>query len=641
RMTDIIVALTGDDTTGNGTVGTPYRTVKKALQVATTADEVRVRDIPNGGTTKYSEETLDSSCAGTITNPKIVRPYAGEQPTFVGRFTFGNSTSRANYIHFIGDRDIRFDATADTIIFENANNNQHALEMYSVGNIIEGCIVDKLDSYLGSCVAMGWNGGTGQYRCVDSKVWYCLIRNVGRDPSYTSTSAGHDHGFYLNYNLNCEVSYNVIREIAGGWGIHLYTESASARDVDGTSVHHNTTHNTRDGGIILSGAGTSTTKNTTVDDNLIVNAGQVGQVAPANYSFMVYWGGGAPVGTGNTGARNHSHNPKSGHVQPSMTGWTLATPATGDPLFVNTATGDFRLQDASPAIGKGALGTTGEPAPPATYPAAISGDFEGATWVRSTTFGKGSTTEIDKHAAEHRRIARDFLAIEGELGASPKGGLANVASRLAALEAQIVAASGTTVGFGPRPSDHGLKAWSYPPGDLGSSTSMAFTSQREDLCRAKIPASPGALSTIWWHHRVAAATTAGAIRFTLRDKNGVLIAKTADLVAGAAVPTVIGLQSATLVAEAGHTLDELVGGPDEFCLLGVWVSTVGNFVVGRKAFSESGSTTNANQTIGTRVPNFALRGSADTGGPPASVSVGVSGSSGIGLQNQQMWLAVS
>ncbi|MES2867632.1 MAG: hypothetical protein V4703_12890 [Actinomycetota bacterium] len=353
-MADWIVALTGNDTTGTGTLGNPFLTVTKALSVGAPGDRAVVRDIPNGPVIKFGGFNLGTAHSGTALTPKLIVPYPGEQPVFAGSCKFGDSTtSKSNYVEVVGSDDIRFNSAADTIVFEQSTNGQHTVEMYATGCKVRGCIIDKLGSYLGSCVAMGYQGAGGQYRAVSCEATHNLIRNVGLDPSLTSSQSGHDHAAYLNYNLDCRIEFNVIVDIAGGWGIHLYTESTSARDITGTVVSHNTIVNTRDGGIILACDGTSKTEDTVVTFNLCVDCGD-GSLSHDSYSFMTFMGG--VVGTGNVGSNNHSFNPGDGHVQSPLTGWTLAAPSTGDPLFIDAAGGDYHLNPASSALGIGALG---------------------------------------------------------------------------------------------------------------------------------------------------------------------------------------------------------------------------------------------------------------------------------------------
>lgn len=69
----LFVALNGNDTTGDGSIGKPLRTLKKACSSAKPGDAVEVR----GGTYNTSGETC--SAKGTADHPIHVRPYAGEK----------------------------------------------------------------------------------------------------------------------------------------------------------------------------------------------------------------------------------------------------------------------------------------------------------------------------------------------------------------------------------------------------------------------------------------------------------------------------------------------------------------------------------------------------------------------------------
>ncbi len=188
-----------------------------------------------------------------------------------------------------------------------------------------------------------------------------------------------------------------------------------------------------------------------------------------------------------------------------------------------------------------------------------------------------------------------------------------------------------------QPRHHNLVGWAYPPGELGTSSNTTLTANREIMSKVWLPESPGAISKIWWHQRQAAATTAVNVRGTLRDKNGVLVAKTAELVGAGGIPAAVGTANATLVAEAGHTLSELVGGPGEFILLGFFAGTVGNLLIGKRGFSDASNIVNVGLIVGTDVPAHFIQSAADAGGPTATINP----LTGVGLENQAVWLGLS
>jgi len=74
----IYIAPTGNDTTGNGSISNPYRTLAKASSVAVAGDTVYAR----GGTYLATKDSI--SCNGTAGNPITFTEYPGEQAIFDG-----------------------------------------------------------------------------------------------------------------------------------------------------------------------------------------------------------------------------------------------------------------------------------------------------------------------------------------------------------------------------------------------------------------------------------------------------------------------------------------------------------------------------------------------------------------------------
>ncbi len=188
-----------------------------------------------------------------------------------------------------------------------------------------------------------------------------------------------------------------------------------------------------------------------------------------------------------------------------------------------------------------------------------------------------------------------------------------------------------------QPRHHNLLGWSFPPGELGSSTDYALTALRETLVKVFLPEDPGAISRIRWMHTTTGATTAANVYGTVRNSSGVLVAKTAELVVAGSIPATAQPLSLALVAEPGHSLSELTGGPDAFCMLGVYAGTVGNLVLARRAYSGNSAMQNVGLTAGTDVLLHCLRSSTDAGGPPATINLLTE----VGPDNQGAWIGLS
>ncbi len=76
--TSIYVSTSGNDTTGNGTIGNPYKTIQKGVDMASAGDTVYVR----GGT--YTGAVLVNGKNGTAVNPITIRNYPSETPIISG-----------------------------------------------------------------------------------------------------------------------------------------------------------------------------------------------------------------------------------------------------------------------------------------------------------------------------------------------------------------------------------------------------------------------------------------------------------------------------------------------------------------------------------------------------------------------------
>jgi PKD repeat protein len=75
QATDYYVATNGNDSTGNGSIGTPYATLTKAVSIVSAGDTIYMR-----GGTYIPTASLSLSKIGTAASPYRIRAYSGEHP---------------------------------------------------------------------------------------------------------------------------------------------------------------------------------------------------------------------------------------------------------------------------------------------------------------------------------------------------------------------------------------------------------------------------------------------------------------------------------------------------------------------------------------------------------------------------------
>jgi hypothetical protein len=231
--------------------------------------------------------------------------------------------------------DVANDVTIDNV-YLNVNNVDLGIE---VGMQIWGdrfklsnSEVTALDSSGGgSCILLG----SPTYGIANDPV---IERNRIHDCG--TNWPAHDHGIYLEAPRRAIVRNNYIYDNDGGWGLHFYP------DADGSTIDNNTI----DGnwaGITISGEGSTASDSNTFRNNIVSNS-------YGRYNVESYWSGAVPTGNAFNGIC--VWNPAPGFTNfdgGQGTAYTVTGSITADPLYVNRAAKDFRLQSGSPCAGKG------------------------------------------------------------------------------------------------------------------------------------------------------------------------------------------------------------------------------------------------------------------------------------------------
>lgn len=213
----IYISPTGNDTTGDGSIGNPYKKISKAVSVVSPGDTIRAR----GGTYAYSGGSTgrdNVTGSGTAGNLITIENYPGETPIFDGNglTSFDSSENGAivkvtgSYLHFKGLEFTRGPTCGLAIV--SGNNN-----------IVENC-----KSYR--------NGFGSQFEGWGFSWWGTAANNLllNNDAFYnrdTAGTGGNGDGFYLGqttgsgniarYNrsyLNSDDGFDLFKTGAGTQG---------------------------------------------------------------------------------------------------------------------------------------------------------------------------------------------------------------------------------------------------------------------------------------------------------------------------------------------------------------------------------------------------------------------------------------
>jgi len=189
---------------------------------------------------------------------------------------------------------------------------------------------DITNKHSAICVVIGGDGakwGIAYDAVVDAN----RIHGCGRLPA-----TSQDHGIYLDTSRNAHVTNNVITDTSD-YGIHIYPDS------QGSVVEHNVI----DGngmGLIFGGSTSTASNNNVVRYNVISDSTR-------QYNVESWWSG--PKGSGNALNQNCLWNGAKGNIDASEGGFTTAGNTVANPLFVDAAHGNYRLQAGSPCAGMG------------------------------------------------------------------------------------------------------------------------------------------------------------------------------------------------------------------------------------------------------------------------------------------------
>ncbi len=348
------ISPTGSDSSGNGSINSPWLTWAYASSMLKPGDTLYAR-----GGTYYNQGGWGSggtanwySASGTQTAPITFKAYPGEIPVFDGGATATSNSSILSGYEWTGGVGIG-------LCFSNGIN----------WVVVDG-IVFQHYSFDAAIIAADWGGGGASNIVIQN----CTIRNCG-GANATSSGDNQDHAIYLgagtaNFTIRNNQIYNIAACGIQGWhapgaiNTVIYNNVISACRFgilfgDGANgvYAYNNTINHCEYGIDYGQAGDTDpvgVYNAVVENNILTNNTvcglRVGSFDSAQVSgdYNLYYGNAADIiwtGTNYTLAQFQSARPEaSGNELHSI---------SANPLYVDASAGDYQLSSGSPAIGAG------------------------------------------------------------------------------------------------------------------------------------------------------------------------------------------------------------------------------------------------------------------------------------------------
>lgn len=299
------ISPTGSDS-NSGSEAAPWQTIQKALNTLNPGQKALVR----AGT--YTQD-LVMTRAGTSANPITISAYPGETPILHAASTSGDTYpmqfgSGAAYVRlsgFILENAIGT-SSANIYFYGNANHIEVS------GNIIrnsqdQGIYTENTTSYIHIISNKIYNNG--------------LNHQAGQHQS---------HGIYIegSYDL---IANNLIYDHPFGFGIQVYPQNTN------TVIVNNTIANNAHSGIVLGTVSSIVIRNNIITNNSSWGIERAGTVSSSFLDHNLFYA-------------NSGGNQEGGSISGlDSSGGNL----TVDPLYINYASRDLRLQNTSPGINAG------------------------------------------------------------------------------------------------------------------------------------------------------------------------------------------------------------------------------------------------------------------------------------------------
>lgn len=341
------VASNGSDS-NPGTLGQPFRTMKKGISVLKPGDTTYVRT----GTYAESFDTnrFDFPSGTSWTSAVKVAVYPGETVILRGGFNFGKEPDQYIIIDgFIIEAGQRGTAVAIT---QGSNHIR-----------IQNCEIRNSDG--GITLFWGNNNGlSSDYNEILNNHIHHIGTSIGytHADGFTSPGYGRAHAIYMSTSNNI-IHGNHIHD-AGEYGIHQWTfepHFSNNNVIASNRIHSNGKNTSRYGYVCCGGITISRGTGTIVANNVVYNHFKSGisigstakNVKVFNNTIVDYAGNPYAIHAISGGSGEIKNNISYPRPNSIPAGFTASNNLTTDPKFVNAAGGDFHVQAGSPAIDAG------------------------------------------------------------------------------------------------------------------------------------------------------------------------------------------------------------------------------------------------------------------------------------------------
>jgi hypothetical protein len=321
---DLFASPTGSDSSGNGTIGSPFASVGKLDAALHPGQTGCLRAGSYGSTSTWVKIFTNGSPTGQIT----ITAYPGEAATVRGYVDMEGSYTTLSHLSIDGSNTFYTQVRSGTSCPAPVSQ---PLVIAGQNDVLE------YDDYYQSVASLRGNGiGIGFWGDADNTVIrYSKVHDVGQCEAY-------DHLIYLSHGNNVQIYDNWLYNDPHGRGVQLYPAPTNAR------VFNNVIDHAGEGFVIGNEPGDAVSGNQ-IYNNIITNStGLPTENIPGEAIHDLY--GGTP-GTGNSFHDNIQYGNPGGIGR--LTAVSAYNNSSANPQLADPAAQNFQPQSSSPAAAWG------------------------------------------------------------------------------------------------------------------------------------------------------------------------------------------------------------------------------------------------------------------------------------------------